>query len=284
MIKQAVAATLAVSFMAGTPASAQWQVTPTEKAGVGLYLGSQLWQSKAAGLLGANNTLVDFQLEKQQQINYLLDVKHPYTGLPQLRVSTTRLHTAGQTRLTQTLGFGDKSFSTGESVTAAFNGSYVDYSLYYDLVEHDQFGLALGLSARDFDADVTISGASRSTGDNCTLPNPGPDSPCTNAGNSALTIGHVDTTSIKPMGFAAGRLRLPSTHLQIFAEANLLLQRDQRFTDYQLGISYSLPRFDKLGVTLNLGYRSVTVELDKLNSLSTDLQFNGAFAGILAHF
>ncbi len=195
-----------------------------------------------------------------------------------------RLHTAGQTTLRQPLGFGDKNFIAGESVTAAFNGSYVDYSLYYDLVEYDQFGLALGLTARDFSADMTVSGARRGTGDNCTDPNPGPDSPCTNPDNGALTIGNVATDSLKPMGFAASRLRLPLTRLQIFAEANLLLQQNQRFSDYQLGISYTLPRFDRLGVTLNFGYRSVTVELDKLNSLSTDLQFNGTFAGMLAHF
>lgn len=284
MIKQALAATLAACVLAGAPAAAQWQVTPSEKAGVGLYLGSQLWQSKASGLLGAGDTLVDFQLKKQQQINYLIELKHPYTWLPQARVSSSRLHTTGQTTLTQPLGFGDKSFIAGESVSAGFNGSYVDYSLYYDLVEHEQFGLALGLTARDFRADVTVSGARRGSVDNCTDPNPGPDSPCTNPGNSALTIGNVDTDSVKPMAFAASRLRLPSTRWQIFAEANLLLQQDQRFDDYQLGISYALPRFDRLAVILNLGYRSVRLDVNNFAGLTTDLQFNGAFVGMLAHF
>lgn len=84
--------------------------------------------------------------------------------------------------------------------------------------------------------------------------------------------------------FAAGRLRLPATRLQIFAEANLLLQQDQRFDDYQLGISYALPRFDRLAVILNVGYRSVRLDVNSFAGLTTDLQFNGAFVGMLAHF
>ena len=39
-----------------------------------LYLGSQIWQSGPSGIFGEENTLVDFNLTKEQQINYLIDV------------------------------------------------------------------------------------------------------------------------------------------------------------------------------------------------------------------
>ena len=145
---------LAVTFAALLTANAQADT-------VGLYLGSQIWQSDASGTFGERNTLIDFNLEKEQQINYFVAVEHPLPFLPNVRISSTSLDTDGKATLTQAFSFDEKAFAIGDNVNARFNVSYIDYTLYYELLDNSTFSFDLGLTARDFNGDVTIAGASR---------------------------------------------------------------------------------------------------------------------------
>ncbi len=77
---------------------------------------------------------------------------------------------------------------------------------------------------------------------------------------------------------------MPLTHLNVFAQADYSILKDHTFADYQLGFSYDLSRITKLDLNLSLGYRVVNIEFDNLNRLYSDLEFKGAFVGIVAHF
>ena len=155
MIKTHFALTLAALLTFTAPATAQLTYTPKSSDDIGLYLGSQIWQSKPGGILGEENTLIDFSLKKEQQINYFIDVKHPFSFLPNARISNTTLETSGKTTLTQKFGFNDKSFPIGSKVDASFNVSYVDYTFYYELFDSDNYSFELGLTARDLNDAVS---------------------------------------------------------------------------------------------------------------------------------
>lgn len=284
MIKTAFAATLATLFIFTAPATAQFTYTPKSKDDVGLYLGTQIWQSKPSGIFGEENTLVDFNLKQEQQINFFIDVKHPISSLPHIRISNTQLDISGQTTLTQKFYFNDKTFPIGDKVDAVFNVSYVDYTFYYELFDNEKFSFDLGLTARDLNGDVTVAGATESSDDSCYDPNPTPDSPCTNPGNTTTSIGKIKTDELNPMLFVATNINLPLTNLSVFAQADFLLLNDHTLSDYQVGLSYALID-SKLGsFNVNLGYRVVKMEFENLNSLYTDLAFKGAFVGMIAHF
>ena len=55
MKKEVLAAIFAALFTANVQANT-----------VGLYLGGQIWQSEASGVFGGKNTLIDFNLKKEQ--------------------------------------------------------------------------------------------------------------------------------------------------------------------------------------------------------------------------
>ena len=284
MMKTAFAATLAALLTFTAPATAQFTYTPKSSDDVGLYLGTQIWQSEPSGIFGEENTLIDFNLKKEQQINYFIDVKHPFSFLPNARISNTTLDTSGKNTLTQKFDFNDKSFPIGGKVDASLNVSYIDYTFYYELFNHDNFSFELGLTARDLNGNVTVTGATKSSDDTCNDPNLSPDSPCTDAGNTAISSGKIKTDEINPMLYVATNIGLPLTHLSVFAQADFSLLNDHTLSDYQVGLSYELMRSKMVDFNVTLGYRVVKMQFENLNSLYTDLKFKGAFVGMIARF
>lgn len=284
MLKMAFAATLAALFTFTAPASAQFTYTPKASDEVGLAVGTQLWQSAASGVFGEENTRIDFNLKRQQQLNYFIDVKHPISFLPHARISTTTVDTSGNPTLTQIFDFDNKKFVAGNEVAARFNVNYVDYTFYYELSDLEDFSFELGLTARDLNGDVTVTGAIASSDTSCNDPNPAPDDPCFDENNSTISTGKITTDGINPMFYVATTLRLPLTNLSAFAQADFLIRNDHQLSDYQVGFSYDLIRIKMVDFKLNLGYRIVQMEFENLNRLYTDLEFKGAFVGMVADF
>ncbi|MEC8206539.1 MAG: hypothetical protein VX076_01560, partial [Pseudomonadota bacterium] len=77
---------------------------------------------------------------------------------------------------------------------------------------------------------------------------------------------------------------LPLTGLSVFFEGSLLAIDDSKVQDYQAGIAYAL--LDNLAIDMDIkaGYRSMTLELDDIDDIYTDLDASGPFAGIQVHF
>jgi hypothetical protein len=273
MIKTAFAITLAALFTANAQADT-----------VGLYLGGQIWQSEASGIFGEENTLMDFKLKKEQQINYFIAVEHPFPLLPNVRISSTSINTTGETTLTQEFSFGGETFSTGDDINASFNVSYIDYSFYYELFDNGLFSFDFGLTARDFNGDVTVAGMAGTSNGTCDDPNPSPDSPCTEEGDPSIPIGKIKTDEIIPMLYVATSATLPLTGLSAFALGDFSLIGEHSLYDYQVGLSYDLIDSRVVDFNVTLGYRVVKMEFEDLNNLYTDLEFKGAFFGVIAHF
>ncbi len=251
---------------------------------VGLYLGGQIWQSDASGIFGEKNTLIDFNLKKQQQSNYFIAFEHPFPLLPNLHISSTALDTTGKSTLTQAFSFGDEIFPIGNNVNASFNVSYVDYTLYYELFDNGLFSFDFGLTTRDFNGDITVTGQTIiDDGDgNCYVPNPLSDCPLPST--SVTPTGKIKTNEIMPMLYVATNIGLPLTGLSVFAQGDFSLIGDHSLYDYQVGLSYDLVDNRMVDLNLTLGFLVVKVEFEDFNRLYTDLEFKGAFAGVIAHF
>ena len=274
MKKTAFAATLAALLTAEVQADT-----------VGLYLGSQIWQSESSGIFGEENKLIDFNLKKEQQINYLIAVEHPFPLLPNIRISSTALDTTGITTLTQEFSFGDETFAIDDNVNVSFNVSYIDYTLYYELFDRGIFSFDLGLTARDFGGAVTITGP-KIINDDDDCPQTSQGNPCTSTPTSSPVIptAKIKTSEIEPMLYVATNISLPLRRLSVFAQGDFSLIDDHTLFDYQVGLSYDLVKSRMGHLNLTLGYRIVKMEFEDLNSLYTELEFKGAFFGVIAHF
>jgi len=283
MTKMLLAATFAVSLTFTPQAAALFTFTPQANNSVGLTLGGQIWQSEVSGIFGEKNNLIDFNLKKEQQINYFVVVEHPYPLLPNIRISRTILDTAGKTNLTQEFNFGDETFLIDNDVYTTVNVSYVDYTLYYELFDSRLFSFDLGLTARDFNGAITVTGGITSTHDEecygetpvvCIITITDPITP----------RGKIKTDKIEPMLYVGTNISLPLTRLSVFAQGDFLLVDDHSVYDYQVGLSYQLVDNMMVDLNLTLGFQVVKMALENLDSLYTDLEFKGTFVGITAHF
>jgi len=292
MIKAALAATLAALLSANVQADT-----------VGLYLGGQIWQSEANGVLDEKNTLIDFALKKEQQSYYFVAVEHPLPLLPNVRISSTSLDTTGKTNLTQVFSFGGEDFPTDDVIevpddefiidtkldtklNASFNVSYVDYTLYYELFDNGFFSFDLGLTARDFDGTVTVTGTTNVVVTTDVKDHPGhtpahigSEIPGTSTGK-----GEIKISEIEPMLNVGTTINFPLNGLSLFAQGDYSLKNEHSIFDYQVGLNYDLVDSRMMDFNVTLGYRFAKMEFEDLNNLYMKLEFKGAFVGVIAHF
>ncbi|MFD2165347.1 TIGR04219 family outer membrane beta-barrel protein [Thalassotalea euphylliae] len=238
---------------------------------VGVYVGGHVWDNEASGVFGESGGQVDYSLEDETQNYFYIAVEHPFPFIPNVKLAKSELDTMGDTTLTQDITFGDTDFASGSVVDAAFDVSYMDYTFYYELFDNGLFSFDFGLTARDFDGDVKLSSTVEITGPEGTPVEVPID-------------GTIKTSEIVPMLYARTKVGLPLTGLNFFAEGNFLSLDDHTLYDYQAGVSYDL--IDNVIVDMNImaGYRSVRLELEDLDDLYSDIDFDGVFAGIEVHF
>lgn len=245
---------------------------------IGLYLGAQLWQSEANGSLGEEYRLFDANLEKKQQTSTFVEVVHPFPLLPNVRLSTNRLNSLGSTTLTQAAFFNGENFLNETTIDTQFKLSYVDYTFFYQAVNSRHFSFDLGVSARNYEGEVTVSGLGAPV---TAITNPDTGDVTTQATDITSTLTSDETVA---MLYAATHFNLPIRNLSAFAHSNYLLSAEHSFYDYQLGLSYQFINRLFADLNLNIGYQVVRLRTEDVESLATDLEFNGTFVGISAHF
>tara|TARA_R110000744_G_scaffold20336_3_gene53368 strand:- start:7029 stop:7784 length:756 start_codon:yes stop_codon:yes gene_type:complete len=236
--------------------------TNVQADALGIYLGGQVWDNQASGTFGDGSSQVDFNLADEKQNSFFIAFEHPLPLIPNIRIASTTLETKGSTTLNTEFEFEGETFSQGTNVNADFNVSYVDYTLYYELFDNDLVSFDIGLTGRDFDGDVTVSASS----------------------GSASQSGTVSVTDIVPMLYARTNVGLPLTGLNLYAQGNFLSIDDHTLYDYEVGVSYELIDNLAIDVNINAGYRAVKLELDDLNDLYTNIEFDGVFLGTTIHF
>lgn len=292
MNKKAVAVTLSVLFTANLQAASLFTYTPQAKS-IGLYLGGQIWQNEASGLFGEKNALIDFKLKKEQQSNYFLAVEHPLPLLPNIRISSSTFATADTDNSTQASNFDDETshvnLQVNFTVDASFNVSYVDYTLYYQVFDNRLFSLDLGLTARDFDGAFTLTGTTNTITTRRDFIWDGEehddhDYHAVTETKNTVTNDQIKTNEIEPMLYVATNINLPLKGLNAFAQGDVLLTDNRSLYNYQVGLSYELVDNVLVNLNLTLGYRADKMEFEGLNNLYTNLEYKGAFVGVIAHF
>ena len=240
--------------------------TNVQADALGIYLGGQVWDNQASGTFGDGSSLVDFNLVDEKQNSFFVAFEHPLPLIPNARIASTSLETNGMTTLDTDFDFDDETFLSGADVNADFDVSYVDYTLYYELFDNDLLSFDFGITARDFDGDVTVS---------------------TQVTTSSGTVSQSDTiavTDVVPMLYVATNVGLPLTGLNLYAQGNFLSFDDHTLYDYEVGVSYELVDNMLIDVNVNAGYRAVKLELEDLNDLYTNIEFDGLFVGTTIHF
>jgi len=222
----------------------------------GLYVGAQAWQMGSDGSFGSAGSSAEFDFQDETQGVYYVALEHPIFFLPDLKLRYNNLSTSGDAEVSS-FSFGGQTYN-GE-VRANVDLSHTDFILYYELLDNGLISLDLGVNVKYLDGEITVV-----------------DKSGTNSQQSLRTPA--------PLGYLKAELGLPLTGLSTFGELNYLTYDGHTLSDYQLGLAYQF--IDNMAIDMNIhaGYRDVHFKLDDLDGVDTDINFNGAFAGLEVHF
>lgn len=223
----------------------------------GVYAGAQVWNSVSSGEFGEGSNQLDFGLDTKAQGSYFVAVEHPIPLIPNIKLSSTSLATEGNSTVELELW----GTAVDGEVSTDFDVSYNDYTLYYELFDNGLFSFDFGVTARDFESAISV----------------------TPVDDSADATAPEAVSVILPMAYVYTNIGIPATGFNIYGTGNLLSVGDNSLYDYEVGVSYELLDNLALDVNITAGYREVALELDE-GDLRSDLQFKGAFAGVVVHF
>jgi len=231
---------------------------------LGLYVGVDGWKADNDGSFSDNNNaLQNFNFEDETFVSYYAALEHPVPLVPNLKLKYTELELNGSTVLEDTFSFNGTDYIVGTDVNSVTDLSHIDYILYYEIFDNDLISIDLGLNAKQFDGEITVSYDS----------------------DEVFTQTEtVNFSGFVPLAYGRFEAGLPFSGLSVFAEGSFLAIDDSKVQDYQMGIAWEFIDNLAVDVAVKAGYRSMVLELDDVDDINTDIDASGPFAGIQVHF
>ncbi|CAM4052558.1 TIGR04219 family outer membrane beta-barrel protein [Pseudoalteromonas byunsanensis] len=229
---------------------------------LGLYLGAEGWQADNSGNFAEKGNAQSFNFDDKTFTSYYAALEHPVPFVPNIKLRYTELELNGSTTLSETFEFGGKDFTVGTTADTFTDLSHTDYTLYYEIFDNDLVSFDFGVNLKQFDGSIQVSGTAE----------------------GATTTETRDFSGLVPLGYLRAELGLPMTGFSVFAEGSILAIDDSKIQDYQVGVAWQVIGNLAVDVAVRAGYRSMVLELDDVDDISTDIDASGPFAGIEVHF
>ncbi len=222
---------------------------------VGLNIGADKW---SPDISGSFNTSGDSTINLQNDLGFddtsssalTISFEHPIPMIPNVRYQGRDLSQSASSNV------GSITFD-GIPYSGAIN-SKLDLSnnelvLYYELLDN-WINLDLGLDLKMFDGSVSISD------------------------NTTTTSINVDETI--PMLYLSARFDLPLTGFYVGANIQQLSVGDSSAEDTSLMVGYE----SKIGLGIEGGIKTFSLELDDAADLNTNLEYDGVYLNGYFHF
>ena len=227
---------------------------------VGLNIGANLWTPDIKGSFASTNPGSTPSINMNNDLGYRdhssksisISLEHPVPLLPNVRYSGSDLNASSRFTSTGPLTFNNRTFSN--TINSTLDLSHNDIVLYYELLDN-WINLDLGVDLKMFDGKVSMV-------DNNNVP-------------ESIT---VDETI--PMLYLAARFDLPLTGFYVGANFQQLSIGDNSAEDSSVMLGYE----SKVGLGIEGGIKTFTIELDNANNLNTNLEYDGLYLNGYYHF
>ncbi|MES9894854.1 MAG: TIGR04219 family outer membrane beta-barrel protein [Candidatus Thiodiazotropha endolucinida] len=242
-----------ISLLAGL------MVTPVYADTVlGMAADVDFWNMESSGSFADSSDLQSFDLDSERNAILTLAFEHPLPLVPNLKIRTNDLSSSGDQRLSDDFSFSDTDFPADLDVNVDFEAQNTDFIFYYEIFDNDTISFDLGLNVKYLDGDIEVE---------------------SNGLRASETFdGYV------PMFHGAVEVGVPATRLSFFGDLNLLSVGDHTLQDYTAGVAFKLVESLAVDISLRGGYHRISLELDDLDGIYTDWDFDGAFLGVQADF
>lgn len=223
---------------------------------IGLDISASQWSPTLGGNLnpgtGDSIDLVDdLDAEDSSQPSLVIILEHPIAALPNLRYQGYNPDSLGLSPLDSNPNFSGEAFASGDPVTSSFDLSQDDIVLYYKLLD-DWVDLDLGVDLKRFDGEVLLSGE---------------------------TTSSVDVDETIPLLYLSARFDLPRNGFYVGANINInsdlidLGLSDSEAQDSTIMLGYE----SSSGLGVEGGYKYFSLDLDDVDSLDNDLEYDAIF-------
>ncbi|GGA81061.1 outer membrane protein [Neiella marina] len=248
---------LAAALIAAFPSLAQADTF------AGIYAGVQYWDMDAQGEFGTSSSTQEYDLSDEGKASIWLAVEHPVPLLPNLKLRYNQMDTDGFADV-EDFEFGGITYNGESTLDAELD--HADIIMYYELFDNPLTSLDVGLNLKYGDYKVTVVGE-------------------VEVDDTTVTATSKESyKGVIPMLYGATELGIPGTGFSIYGEANWIGVGDYSAYDVQVGTQYLL--IDNLAVeaAIQLGYRKVKFDLDDVDDLTIDAEFDGIYGGVQVHF
>ncbi|GAA0853881.1 TIGR04219 family outer membrane beta-barrel protein [Aliiglaciecola litoralis] len=252
-MKRAITSLLIATAVVAAPAQADTLL--------GLYVGAQAWNMDAKGGFSNDASLTEFDFDTETKGSFYAALEHPIPFIPNVKIRQTALDTMGDVVLNSSFRFNGEIFNVNTPLTTEVDMSNTDFILYYELFDNDLVSFDFGINAKYIDGEIFV----QETGD-------------TN------NFAREEFSGVVPMAYSRVYFGLPFTGLGVYAEGSYLAIDDHTLSDYEIALAYEFVDNLAVDMTLQIGYRATSLELEDLDNIYSDLEFSGVFAGLELHF
>jgi outer membrane protein len=225
---------------------------------LGMTADVDFWNMESSGTFGDSSDMESFDLDSERNAILTLAFEHPVPLVPNLKIRTNDLSSSADERLENDFNFSDTDFPAGLDVKVDFEAQNTDFIFYYEIFDNDTVSFDLGMNVKYLDGDIEV----RSNGLQA----------------SEVFDGYV------PMFHGAFQFGVPTTRLSLFGDLNLMSLGDHTLQDYTAGIAFTLIESLAVDISVKGGYHRISLELEDMDGIYTDWDFDGAFFGIQADF
>ncbi|MEW5249056.1 TIGR04219 family outer membrane beta-barrel protein [Microbulbifer discodermiae] len=214
-----------------------------------------VWIPSYDGGIGRDDFAIESFNPAEDNITFIqAALEHPVPLIPNVMVAHSSIETNGDTTLSETARFGDLYFPADSTVGMNLDLSYTDATFYYELLDN-WVNLDLGLTARRYDGQLDVA--------------------------SDLQTETVELAGYLPMLYGMARFDLPFTGWSTIAQGNGTGYKGGSVTDLTAKVRWDFAPVLDLG--LEAGYRTMNMNLKRIDELGTDLDISGAYIGLNLH-
>ncbi len=236
-------------------------VTPLSASAdfIGVYVGGGSWQASPEGDIGRTDINLESTLNLDEENNQFvyLAIEHPLPILPNIRLQHSEMEWSGNALLSAGTNLNGNPFVSDEQVTVSLDLSHTDATLYYEILDN-VIDLDLGITARSFDGEASLVGATQQES--------------------------IDLNVVGPLLYGLVGVDIPVSGLSAHVLANWINVDEFRLIDWAAQLTYEFDLLPAVDAGVVLGYRSMLVELDDLDDLQADARFEGYYLALQLHF
>jgi outer membrane protein len=221
---------------------------------LGLYIGADAWRTSTGGAIGSQTSDSSVNFDSSKPTASYIALEHPIPMVPNIMLRHTAIDLTGDS----IAGINVYGGSNLTSATASVDQT--DAVLYYELLDNGLVSFDVGLNLRKVDGTYSVYSMSNTLVEETTF------------------SGYV------PMLYAAGEIGIVTTGLSVYGDFNALSVGDHSMRDVQAGVAYQLIDSALLDLSARLGYRKLSIDLQDLDGINSDLSVDGITAGVRVHF